>query len=147
MLAILKKHIIPLAIVYLSILSSYAQQMKSLLHKELIANVATMCEETSDDNDCIGSELYIVLYFETKQVTISELEADSCNKESRYKVGTYPWSLTQNNVIEIESLFKKLPQSGVKILSLELKDSQIIGNIQYLNGKTGQPTFYKKPTN
>jgi len=121
--------------------------MESFLHKELIVNVATMCEETLDDNDCMGSELYMMLYFDTKEVRISELEIDSCSKESINKVGVYSWKLTNNDLVIIESLPIKLPLIGVKALSLELKNKQLVGRFKLLNGKTKSLIFNKKLIN
>lgn len=122
----------------------HVKKIKPFLHKELVVNVATICEETLGDNECMGSELYIMLNFDAKQVHVSELEIDSCENETINEIGIYPWKLTQNKSIEIEILPKKLPFSGIEILSLKLKDKKVIGKIKRLNGKVKEYVFEER---
>jgi len=108
----------------------HVKKMKPFLHKELVVNVAAICEETLGDNECMRSELYIMLNFDAKQVHVSELEIDSCENETINEIGIYPWKLTQNKSIEI--------------LSLKLKDKEVIGKIKRLNGKVKEHVFEER---
>ena len=119
----------------------YSQKMKNHLHKKWIAKVGNIYEETPDDNPCAGSEIYLTLVFDEKQIHISEKEISSCNQESTHKIGIYNWKLLPNNVIEVDSILKETKGTYATQLQLELRDSKIVGIITHLNGKVVEYVF------
>jgi len=122
-------------------ISCKAQKMKNHLHKELIAKVGAIYEETPDDNPCAGSEIYLILVFDEKQVQISEKEISTCDKESITKIGTYNWRLLPNQEITVDFVSEQTEGTYAEQLSLEFRDKQLIGNITHLNEKSIEYIF------
>ncbi|MBW1294167.1 hypothetical protein [Aquimarina litoralis] len=115
--------------------------MTNHLHKKLISKVDTIYEETPDDNPCAGSEIYLMLVFDEKQIHISEKEISSCNKSSTHKIGMYDWKLVSNNTIEVDFITKEVEGTYAEQLQLELRDSKVIGIITHLNGNEVEYVF------
>ncbi|WP_034242124.1 hypothetical protein [Aquimarina atlantica] len=118
--------------------------MKKYLHKELRTEVATVCEETPDDNPCAGSTIYLALWFDKKQVQVSEKEVSTCDQESIYNIGTYTWKLLPNKEIKIDFDPNRIKGTYAEGLSLKLRDKQLIGYITYINGEVGEYAFKEK---
>ena len=116
-------------------LSSHAQGMKNHLHKKLVTKVGTVCEETPDDNPCAGSEVYLSLFFDKRQVKVSEIEVATCGQESIYKIGQYDWQLLRNKEIRIDFIPEQTKGTYAEHLSLELRDKKLVARIIHLNGK------------
>lgn len=120
---------------------SNAQEMISHLNKELIAKVGTIYEETPDDNPCAGSEIYLTLLFNKKEVFLSEKEVSTCGKENVLEIGTFNWQLMPNNKINVDFDPEKTKYAYAKTLSLQLKNDTIFGYIIHLNDTTSEYIF------
>ena len=125
-------------------LSLYAQKMKNHLYKELTAKVGAICEETPDDNPCAGSEIYMMLVFDEKQVSISEKEISSCDQESVHNIGIYNWKLLENQKISIDDIAEQTKGTYAENIVLELRDKQLVGNITHVNGRVIEYIFKEK---
>ena len=121
--------------------NAHAQKMKNHLHKELIAKVGTIYEETPDDNPCAGSEIYLIFLFDKKRVQVVEKVISTCDQESIYTIGTYPWKLLDSKEIKIDFDPVMVEGTSAKGLFLELRNQQVIGNITHLNGKVVEYIF------
>ncbi|MBG6130346.1 hypothetical protein IWQ47_001571 [Aquimarina sp. EL_43] len=115
--------------------------MKNHLNKKLIAKVGAVCEETPDDNPCAGSEIYLSLFFDKKQVKVSEVEISTCGKESVYEIGNYNWELLYSKEISIDFILEQTKGTYAEHLSLELRDKKLIASITHLNGKVVEYVF------
>jgi len=124
--------------------SSYAQGMKNYLNKELIANIGSICEETSDYNPCAGSMTYLTLLFNKKEVTITEKDISSCGKEFITEIGKYNWELLIDNKIKIHFNPEKIKYTQVENLLLELGSKNIIGKKTHWNNNTSEYIFEYK---
>lgn len=125
-------------------ISSYAQKMNFFLHKELIAKVGSICEETPDDNPCAGSEVYLSLLFNKEKVEIAEKEISTCGKESLSLIGSFYWKLVRNGNIVIDIVSEKTKGTYADKMFLELKQQQLIGNVTHLNGRVIKYVFKEK---
>jgi len=121
-----------------------AQKMKNVLHKELTANVGTICEETPDDNPCAGSAIYLILVFDKKEVQVTEKEISSCDKETIHEIGTFDWKLKDHKEISIDFVPQKIQGTYAENLILELRDKQLLGRIKHLNGQIVEYVFKEK---
>lgn len=123
---------------------SNAQEMKSYLNKELIANVGSIFEETPDDNPCAGSEIYLTLLFDKEKVCVTEKEISSCGKEFITEIGKYNWELVSNKEISINFDPQKTKNTYAQNLFLQIKNHNIIGKIRHLNGEIIEYPFKDK---
>ncbi|WP_139062494.1 hypothetical protein [Aquimarina megaterium] len=136
-----KKAIVVMILFCICCLSSHAQGMKNHLNKKLTAKVGAVYEETPDDNPCAGSEIYLSLFFDRKQVKVSEIEILTCGKESVYEIGNYNWELLYNKEISIDFIPEQTKGTYAEYLSLELRDKKLIACITHLNGKVVEYVF------
>jgi hypothetical protein len=118
--------------------------MNSYLNKELIARVATICEETPDNNPCAGSEIFLALIFDKKEVQVYEKVISTCGKESVKKIGTYKWTLLPNKELKIDFISEQIKYTYAEYLFLELRDKQLVGRITHLSGKVIEYSFHEK---
>lgn len=139
-----KRIFIMILLIFTCCFSSYAQKMNTYLHKELLANVGSICEETPDDNPCAGSEIYLSLLFDEKKVEIAEKEISTCGKESISLIGTFNWKLVKNQKIIIDFATEKTKGTYAEKLFLELKQQQLIGSVTHLNGRVIKYVFKEK---
>lgn len=139
-----KKSITMVLILCTCCLSTHAQKMKKYLNKELRTEVATVCEETPDDNPCAGSTIYLALWFDKKQVKISEIEISTCGKESVYEIGTYNWELLYNKEISIDFIPEETKDTYAENIVLELRGQQLTGNTTHWNGQIVKHIFKEK---
>ncbi|MFC5048386.1 hypothetical protein [Aquimarina hainanensis] len=131
----IKKTIVVMILCCISGISSHAQKMKNHLHKKLVTKVGTVCEETPDDNPCAGSEIYLSLFFDKKEVKVSEIEVATCGQESIYNIGTYTWKLLPNKEIRIDFIPEQTKGTYAEHLFLELRDKKLVARIIHLNGE------------
>ncbi len=114
------------------------------MHKEFIAKVGAVYEETPDDNPCAGSEIYLTLLFDKKQVYVTEKEISSCDKETTKEIGTFDWELKDNKEIAIDFIPQKVQGTYAENLFLELLDKQLVGRIKHVNGQIVEYIFKEK---
>ncbi len=114
------------------------------MDKEFIAKVGAVYEETPDDNPCAGSEIYLILLFDKKQVHVAEKEMSSCDKETIQEIGTFDWKLKDNKEIAIDFIPQKIQGTYAENLILELRDKQLVGRIKHLNGQVKEYIFKEK---
>ncbi|WP_299242912.1 hypothetical protein [uncultured Aquimarina sp.] len=127
-----------------SCISSQVRKMKNHMDKEFIAKVGAVYEETPDDNPCAGSEIYLILLFDKKQVHVAEKEMSSCDKETIQEIGTFDWKLKDNKEIAIDFIPQKIQGTYAENLILELRDKQLVGRIKHLNGQVKEYIFKEK---
>ncbi|WP_128755250.1 hypothetical protein [Aquimarina sediminis] len=139
-----KRTIVMMILCCIYCLSSHAQKVKNHLNKKLIAKVGAICEETPDDNPCAGSEVYLSLFFDKKQVEVSEIEISTCGQESIYEIGQYDWQLLRNKEIRIDFIPAQTKGTYAEHLSLELRDKKLVALITHLNGKLVEYIFEEK---
>ncbi len=114
------------------------------MHKEFIAKVGAVYEETPDDNPCAGSEIYLTLLFDKKQVYVAEKEISSCDKETIHQIGTFDWKLKNSQEIAIDFIPQKIQGTYAENLILELRDKQLVGRIKHVNGQIVEYIFKEK---
>ena len=122
-------------------LSSQSQKMNNHLYKVLITKIGDICMETPDDNPCSGSQIFLTLLFDKKQVQVSEKEISSCSKVSILKIGTYNWEFMSNKKIKVYFISEETKGTYAEQLFLELRNKQVIGHLTHLNGKTVEYVF------
>lgn len=119
-------------------------QMNSYFNKQLIAQVATLHEETPDTNPCAGRSINLSFIFDSKTVFVSQIEIDSCDQEYVLEMGRYDWELLKSDEIKIDFKGETFGHGYTDALVLELKDNRIIGTVTHLNGKKTEHLFTEK---
>lgn len=122
----------------------HPKKMNDYFNKELITRVATICEETPDNNPCAGSEVFLALMFDKKEVQVYEKVISSCDKESVNKIGVYTWTLLPNKELQIDFISEEIEHTYADCFFLELRDKQLVGRITHLNGKVIEYSFQEK---
>lgn len=122
----------------------HTQKMNAYFNKELVARVATICEETPDNNPCAGSEIFLVLMFDKQEVQVYEKELSTCGKASVNEIGVYKWTLLPNKELKIDFISEQIKHTYAEYLFLELRDKQLVGRITHLNGKVIEYSIHEK---
>lgn len=133
-------------IILLSVLimmtNAYAQDRSEFLyHKEFIALVGNSYEETPEPEPCAGQEIYLLLKFNTKKVSITQKAISSCGEENIEHEFYYKWKLLPNNELKFFSNPNDIKYTYLENLYLEVKGSNILGSIIYPNSQKSLFTF------
>ncbi|SNR16864.1 hypothetical protein [Tenacibaculum jejuense] len=133
---------IKLNIVFIIIaINLQAQQTKeSLVGKIFSAKVGYICEETPEPNPCAGQQIFLVLQFNKEEVTITEKNRSSCDKETVAYQFKYAWSL-DDEVVVINSNPEEVRYTYLEKLKLNLKNGKLKGAITYPNGQDKEYDF------
>lgn len=138
------KNLVTLTLLSVCSWLSPSQNIQNHLHKELVAKVGDLCEETIDPNDCAGIEIYVTLFFEKQKVTLSEKEVTTCDTETILFSGTYFWNIASNQEITINFETNEIGGTYLKEMAFALKDSLIIGLVRQFNGQVTEHIFKEK---
>ncbi len=137
------KSIVITMLFYICSMLCHAQKMKNFFNKELITKVGAICEETSDDNPCAGSEVFLTLIFNKKEVQVNEKLIGTCGIESVNEIGAYKWELLPNKEIKIDFISEQIKNTFEEMF-LEFRGEQLLGRITHLNGKAIAYIFQEK---
>lgn len=111
-----------------------------LLFKNLITKVGYTCEETTEYSACAGNEIYVLVKINNNDISISEKTISSCDEEKLVKIGTYKWKAIKNEIV-VQYPSKNKGYMYAKVLSLKIKEKDIIGKIKYPNGEIVEKIF------
>ncbi|MCZ4244122.1 hypothetical protein [Pedobacter punctiformis] len=97
-----------------------------IINKSFIAQIGTVCEETSEPNPCAGYNIYLLLNFEKEYVTIIEKNIRTCKTEdTKFHLKT-KWILNKNREVIFPDR-DKLKNTFVENLSLKVINNTLIG--------------------
>ena len=109
-------------------LSVKAQQNRNFLeNKVFTTHVANICEETVKPDPCAGQQVYLVLAFKDKKVTISEKSVTTCGEEFINDLGNYTWEVLKSNELKINTDSAKIEYTFMQDLKLAVKNGHLIG--------------------
>ncbi len=115
-----------------------SQNIGSYLNKTLISKVGFTCMETSEPNPCAGNEIYAIVEIDKEFILISEKTISTCGGEEHKEIGRYKWKQIGNKVM---IYYESKNSIYAKILLFKFKDTKIIGEIEYPNGKIEEKIF------
>ena len=114
-----------------------------LINQTFISMIGSVCEETPDDNPCVGLEIFLVLNFKEDNVSIIEKEVSSCGIENITSMLDYKWKLIQNHEIKIDNDPKEIEYDFLKNLVIKVEQGKVTGYIKRGNKITDKIEFKK----
>jgi len=106
-----------------------------LYNKEFSAVVGNIYEETPGPDLCSGQEIYLILKFSKKNVSIVQKAISSCGEENVEHEFHYKWKLLKNKQIKVYGNPKEIKYSYLENLMLEIRNKEIYGSIVYPSNK------------
>jgi len=82
-----------------------------------------------------------VLEFKKEDVFIVEKYISSCDEESTLIIGNYKWTVLDNNKIKIAANPKKIENTYMEYLTIELNNEQLLGKRKKWNNSISEYTF------
>lgn len=123
-----------LGILFILITSVLQAQNISIIGKQFIANVNSVCEETPDDNPCAGEEIYVVVKFLKDKVELTEKGVSSCDKETYIRKFKYNYGIKENDIL-IALKPEEVEYTHLKEIKFVIENKKLFGSITYPNGK------------
>ncbi len=103
------------------------ENQNSLVNKTFIAKIGSICEETPDNNPCVGEEIYLVLHFGKTFVDVVEQQISSCGEETTDLIGEFTWKWQKGSRSEIMFNPEEVMHTLRDSVALELSKGQLIG--------------------
>ncbi|WP_299675707.1 hypothetical protein [uncultured Tenacibaculum sp.] len=123
-----------LGVLFILITSVLQAQNISIIGKQFIANVNSVCEETPDDNPCAGEEIYVVVKFLKDMVELAEKGISSCDKETYIRKFKYNYEIKENDIL-ITLKPEEVEYTHLKEIKFTIENKKLFGAITYPNGK------------
>lgn len=98
-----------------------------LIDQTFSSNIGSICEETTGDDSCAGSQLYLILKFTEETITVIEKEISSCKVEHISSQLKYKWELTKDSEIKINTNPKDIEYLFSKDIILKIENKTVVG--------------------